>query len=114
MDNFEHLPETSNIENQDGLILRDRLAIVRTKLANERTLFSYIRTSLYLLTIGIGLLEIESVRHLKIIACTSLLFSVFLFFRGILKFHQMNKRLKRYLSGDGKSGTKPPSPCATS
>ena len=42
---------TDKFKNEE-LILRDYLAIERTKLANVRTLFSYIRTSLYLLTAG--------------------------------------------------------------
>ena len=45
---------TEKFKNEE-LILRDYLAIERTKLANVRTLFSYIRTSLYLLTAGIGI-----------------------------------------------------------
>lgn len=50
--------------NNEKIILRDYLALERTKLANERTLFSYIRTSLYLLTVGIGIFEIKSISHL--------------------------------------------------
>lgn len=88
---------TDDFKNQDELILRDRLALLRTKLANERTLFSYIRTSLYLLTAGIGILEIESIEHLRIIAYVSLFFSVFLFFMGLLKFYLLNRHLRSYL-----------------
>ncbi len=87
----------NDFNNQDDLILRDRLAIVRTKLANERTLFSYIRTSLYLLTAGVGILEIESIEHLKIIAYVSLFFSGVLFFMGLVKFYQLNKLLRNYV-----------------
>lgn len=36
------------------VILRDYLAIERTRLANERTLLSYIRSSLYLLLGGMA------------------------------------------------------------
>lgn len=46
---------TDNFENDKELILRDHLALERTKLANERTLFAYIRMALYLLTVGIGI-----------------------------------------------------------
>lgn len=81
----------------EELILRDRLALVRTKLANERTLFAYVRTSLYLLTAGIGILEIDSIRHLRIIAYLSLFFSVVLFFKGFVRYWQLNRRLKRYV-----------------
>ena len=49
---------TDNFENDKELILRDHLALERTKLANERTLFAYIRMALYLLTVGIGIFQI--------------------------------------------------------
>ena len=55
---------TDNFENDKELILRDHLALERTKLANERTLFAYIRMALYLLTVGIGIFQIESISRL--------------------------------------------------
>lgn len=88
---------TNNFVNHEDLNLRDHLALARTRLANERTLFSYLRTSLYLLTAGIGILEIKSIEHLKIIAYVSLFFSGFLFFIGLLRFYQLNKHLKSYI-----------------
>lgn len=88
---------TDDFENHQGLILRDYLALARTRLANERTLFSYVRTSLYLLTAGIGILEIKSIEHLKIIAYLSLIFSVFLFIIGLLKFYQLKRQLRSYI-----------------
>jgi putative membrane protein len=38
--------------NADDLILRDRLALDRTHLANERTLLAYVRTSFMLVIAG--------------------------------------------------------------
>lgn len=87
---------TDDFENHEEIILRDFLALQRTKLANERTLFAYLRTSLYLLTAGIGILEIESIEHLKIIAYISLTCSVILFLVGVIKFIQLKKQLKDY------------------
>lgn len=78
------------------LILRDYLALERTKLANERTLFSYIRTSLYLLTVGTGILQFESISRLTVIAWACMLSGVILFFLGIIRFRRMNKFLKKY------------------
>ncbi|MGV9013129.1 MAG: hypothetical protein ACOH13_11090 [Flavobacteriales bacterium] len=34
-----------DLTNTENLILRDHLALVRTRLANERTLLSYIRSA---------------------------------------------------------------------
>ena len=79
---------TDNFENDKELILRDHLALERTKLANERTLFAYIRMALYLLTVGIGIFQIESISRLDA--------GIFLFFLGFVRFEQMRKHLKQY------------------
>lgn len=88
------LTSTDNPENNQKLILRDRLAIERTKLANERTLFSYIRTSLYLLTAGIGVLQIKSISRLDGLAWVCIVSGILLFFFGFVRFGQFRKRLK--------------------
>ena len=44
---YHFMQESTDKFKNEELILRDYLAIERTKLANVRTLFSYIRTSLY-------------------------------------------------------------------
>jgi len=43
---------------RDQLILRDELALDRTKLANERTLLAYVRTAIMLLVSGVSLLKL--------------------------------------------------------
>lgn len=83
------------------LILRDYLAIERTKLANVRTLFSYIRTSLYLLTAGIGILQINSVSRLDALAWVCILSGIVLFFIGFARYFQTCRRLKRYVKPEG-------------
>lgn len=90
-------------EYNKELILRDHLALERTKLANERTLFSYIRTSLYLLTVGIGILQIDSISRLDGLAWVCMLSGILLFFWGFARFCQMNKHLKRYRETSSKS-----------
>lgn len=53
------------------LILRDVLAIDRTRLANERTLLSWLRTALMLLVSGITLLKLfEGVMVMEITGAT--------------------------------------------
>jgi putative membrane protein len=41
-----------NCRNSEELILRDHLALDRTRLANERTLLAYMRTALMLVVAG--------------------------------------------------------------
>lgn len=87
--------------NDSELKLRDHLALERTKLANERTLFSYIRTSLYLLTAGIGIMEIRSIWHLRWVGWACLVLSVLLFIMGGCRFVLMKRHIDRYSAGSG-------------
>lgn len=87
---------TDKFMNDKELILRDHLALERTRLANERTLFAYIRTSLYLLTAGIGILQIQSISRLDGLAWVCIISGIILFFLGFVRFWQMRKHLKGY------------------
>lgn len=91
------MQESINQPKNEELILRDYLAIERTKLANVRTLFSYIRTSLYLLTAGIGILQIDSISRLDGLAWLCIFSGILLFFVGFIRYWQMRKLLKGYV-----------------
>lgn len=89
------LASTDKNEIGKGLILRDYLALERTKLANERTLFSYIRTSFYLLTVGIGIFQIESISRMEWLAWVCIIAGIVLFFLGFIRFCRMKKYLNK-------------------
>lgn len=91
------MPLVDEFENNEKIILRDHLAIERTRLANERTLFAYIRTSLYLLTAGISIFEIKSIFHLRWLGWVCLVFSVVIFALGFIRFILMKKHLNTYI-----------------
>jgi len=76
------------------VILRDYLAIERTRLANERTLLSYIRSSLYLLLGGIAFFQLKEFPNFKYLAILSLVFSGIFFFIGVYRFTLLKKSLK--------------------
>ena len=82
---------TDNFENDKELILRDHLALERTKLANERTLFAYIRMALYLLTVGIGIFQIESISRLDGLAWGCIIAGIFFVFLGLCPFRTNEK-----------------------
>ncbi len=85
------------------IILRDFLAIERTRLANERTLLSYIRSSLYLLLGSIAFFQLKDFPNFKYLAIASLVFSVIFFVIGIYRFTLLKKSLKRlYYMSDNK------------
>ncbi len=89
---------SSKFENRDEIILRDYLAMERTKLANERTLLSYIRSSLYLLLGGIAIIQLEGFESIKFIGYISLGLTVLLAIIGIYRFQKLNRQLKNYYS----------------
>ncbi|GAA4290326.1 DUF202 domain-containing protein [Aestuariibaculum suncheonense] len=83
----------------DGrIILRDQLAIERTRLANERTLMSYIRSSLYLLIGSFAFFELKNeYSNFDYLAYVSLGFSVVFLLIGIYRFYLLKKNLRRLL-----------------
>lgn len=78
----------------EEIILRDYLAIERTRLANERTLLSYIRSSLYLILGGIAFLQLEGFANIKYLGILSLVLSVIFLVIGIYRFMILKKSLK--------------------
>lgn len=83
-------------ENKEKIILRDYLALERTKLANERTLFSYIRTSLYLFLGAIAFFQIKGFERIEWLGYVSLALSIIILVIGIFKFNQLKFKLKKY------------------
>lgn len=77
------------------VILRDYLAIERTRLANERTLLSYIRSSLYLLLGGIAFFQLKNFPDFKYLAMLALIFSAIFFIIGIYRFTLLKNSLKK-------------------
>ena len=90
----------NGFKNYEKIILRDYLALERTRMANERTHFSYIRTSLYLLTVGFGIFEIKSIQHLIAVAWICIGVSVILLLIGFYRYYQLKKYLNTYTYED--------------
>lgn len=90
----------NNIEKERLLaeekILRDYLAIDRTRLANDRTLLAFLRTSLYLMATAVAILELKSLQDLQFLAWMMIAGSVIFLFVGIMSFFRMKKKINRY------------------
>jgi putative membrane protein len=87
-------------ENKERIILRDYLALERTRLANERTLFAYLRTSLYLILGGIAFLQLKDFEHIKWLGYLSLGLSVMFLVVGIYTYFKLKNKLKKYYTND--------------
>lgn len=78
------------------MILRDHLALIRTRLANERTLLSYIRSTLYLLLGGIALLKIEGFGDLRLVGYLAMGISIVSFVIGVYRYVSLRRSLTTY------------------
>jgi putative membrane protein len=89
---------TDDYTNEERMILRDHLAMERTKLANERTLLSYVRSSLYLLLGGIGLVGIKQnlFEDLKVVGLVAIGLSVLFLAVGIIRYIQLKRHLRQF------------------
>ncbi len=93
--------------NREEIILRDYLALERTRLANERTLLAYSRTSLYMLLGGIAFLQLEGFRRIQWAGYLALVLSVILIIIGVFRYFQIKTRLSRYYDWDkAKNGSR--------
>jgi putative membrane protein len=95
--NIKRIFDFSNqFQNQEEIILRDYLAMERTKLANERTLLAYIRSALYLLLGGIAIIQLEGFESIKFLGYFSLALTILLVLIGVYRFRKLSKQLRTY------------------
>jgi len=89
-------------ESHDEIVLRDYLALERTKLANERTLLAYLRTSLYMLLGGIAFLQLTEFKNIRWIGYGALALSAILLLIGVFRYSVIKSRLIRYYQRSAK------------
>lgn len=79
--------------NKD-LVLREYLAIERTKLANERTLLTYIRTGLYFLVAGTTLGHLIDTVFWNRMAVPIVVVGCVITVLGIVRFIRVNREIR--------------------
>lgn len=85
--------DESNL-NKD-LILRERLAIQRTKMANQTTLLSFIRTSLYFLVAGLSIKSLLHVENNRFFEIPFFIISALLFLTGIINYFRQKYLIEK-------------------
>ena len=81
--------------NPDELILRDHLAADRTMLANERTLLSYLRASIFLIISAITFLKVFSSEWYMIATSYFLIvLGLIIGVIGTIRFLNMKRRIE--------------------
>ena len=86
----------------DEKLVREHLALERTKLANERTLLSYIRASIYLLISGLALLQIKEYQGISLmwVGYLSLFICILFMIVGISRYIALERKLNKLLLPD--------------
>ncbi|MDR3201337.1 MAG: DUF202 domain-containing protein [Spirochaetales bacterium] len=89
------MDEMKTYESGKEMILRDYLALDRTKLANERTLLSYIRMCVGLAAAGIGMIGILEMRWAHIVGICFWAGIPFTLGFGIRGFLRMKRKMDK-------------------
>jgi putative membrane protein len=80
--------------NKD-LVLREHLAIERTKLANENTLLAYVRTGLYFVVAGSTLGELVNTSFWRIAGTPLILIGAVIVIAGVVRYRKTNKVIEK-------------------
>jgi putative membrane protein len=89
------MSDLNTYNSNEEKILRDYLALDRTKLANERTLLAYLRTVIGLVASAVGLIEIVSAAWATILGFIFLALAPFCLVFGIRQFVRVKTKLDR-------------------
>lgn len=86
--------ENKNSTINKDLILRERLALERTIMANDRTLLSFVRTSLYFLIAGLTIDSLIEVIYGTFTRWSLWGFSFLCLVVGVIRYIKQKKKLK--------------------
>lgn len=76
------------------LKLTDKLAIHRTRLANERTFLAYFRSAIVFLSSGFAIVELEILEEVKWIGYLLIIIGPVLFLIGLFRMLYVKKEIK--------------------
>ena len=88
--------------NKD-LVLREYLAIERTKLANETTLLAYIRTGLYFLVAGSTIGHLVNTEFWKIVGTPLIVIGLIIMLLGVVRYFRLRKSIEASKKNVGNS-----------
>jgi putative membrane protein len=90
------------IHPANGGSVNDQLAIERTIMANDRTLLSFIRTTLYFVVAGLTLIQFISVKYGVLLQVVFFMLAAFTLVMGLYKYRQQLGRIRQsrnYING---------------
>jgi putative membrane protein len=93
----------------NDLILRDKLAIDRTRLANERTLLAYLRSGAALMIAGISIMHFSTEDWFGAVGIVCIPVGIITGIVGIGRYRRMKKSISHIQSRSETEKTKPDS-----
>jgi putative membrane protein len=78
---------------ETDLILRDQLAIDRTRLANERTFLAYFRTSIFFVGTGISVIQIHFFQEVSYLGWGLLGLAPIILITGIIRLFKVKRTI---------------------
>jgi len=87
------------------LILREHLAVERTRLANETTLLAYIRTGLYFVVAGSTLGQIVNTLFWSLAGTPLIIIGIIIMMAGFYRFTRIKKSIALSRKNIGQSST---------
>jgi putative membrane protein len=79
---------------ENDLILRDELAVDRTRLANERTLLAYLRSAVALLIAGVTIMHFSQQPWFSLIGLLCLPFGALTATIGIIRYRRVAQSIR--------------------
>ena len=86
------MKESENKINKD-LILRERLALQRTILANQSTFLSFLRTAMYFLVAGLSISQFLKLQNGIVVEVLLFSLSALIFTTGVLNYFRQKKKI---------------------
>ncbi|HAA13558.1 MAG TPA: hypothetical protein DCE41_18445 [Cytophagales bacterium] len=83
-------------EAHPEIILRDFLAIDRTRLANQRTLLSFLRTGLYLFVTALAVWKVDFLEDLAFLTGILIGLGAITMLVGVINYFTMRKKIARH------------------
>jgi putative membrane protein len=80
-------------DGAENLPARDRLAALRSLLANERTLLAFARTSLSCFTVGLAALKLSDETFHHVLAYIAVAFGVYSLVRGVVVYGRGRRQI---------------------
>ncbi|MEZ4988037.1 MAG: DUF202 domain-containing protein [Saprospiraceae bacterium] len=79
----------------DELILRDKLAVDRTRMANQRTLLAFVRTGLYFIVAAIGIMHLEKASYYQWLTGVLIGVGVIAIAAGFVNYLTMRRKIRK-------------------